>query len=98
MVQCLKYYSIIYPLTMNFEAMTFSIKHVQQINIYTHIVRMKRVITNHRNAILIGVVRQEVKTSAGKSELCGRVSFGPQAASRMQSFDDSAGELEELPS
>ena len=33
----------------------------------------------------MGVVRQAVKTSAGRSGDCGRTSFAPQAASRMHS-------------
>lgn len=37
----------------------------------------------------MGVVRQEVKTSAGNSALCGRVSCASQAASRMQSLEDA---------
>lgn len=36
----------------------------------------------------MGVVRQEVKTSAGNSALCGRVSCASQEASRIQSLGD----------
>lgn len=36
----------------------------------------------------MGVVRQEVKTSAGNSALCGRVSYASQAASKIQSLGD----------
>jgi len=42
----------------------------------------------HFNAILMGVVRQDVKTSAGNSTLWGSVSCTSQAASRMQSLED----------
>ena len=41
---------------------------------------------HHVKAILIGVVRQDVNTSAGNSTLCGRVSCASQAPSRMQSL------------
>lgn len=42
-------------------------------------------ITTHRSDISIGVVRHAVKTSAGKSGFIGKVSFGPHAASCIQS-------------
>lgn len=38
---------------------------------------------NHRSVILMGVVRHEVKISAGSSGLWGRISLGPHAASKM---------------
>lgn len=44
--------------------------------------------TNQWSAILIGVVRHDVNTSAGNSALCGRVSCASQAASKMQSLDE----------
>ena len=40
---------------------------------------------NHRSAILIGVVRHELNTSAGSSADCGRSSSAPHAASRIVS-------------
>lgn len=42
--------------------------------------------TNQRNAILMGHVKQEVKTSAGSSGFIGKSSFAPQAARRMKSL------------
>mmetsp|Transcript_2280 Transcript_2280/g.10363 ORF Transcript_2280/g.10363 Transcript_2280/m.10363 type:complete len:444 (-) Transcript_2280:1061-2392(-) len=41
---------------------------------------------NHRSAILIGVVRHELNTSAGSSADCGRSSSASHAASRMVSW------------
>jgi hypothetical protein len=35
---------------------------------------------------LIGVVRHDVKISAGRSAFCGRISWAPQAANKMQSL------------
>lgn len=40
----------------------------------------------HRRAILMGVVRQEVKRSAGRSGFMGSSSLASQAASWMQFF------------
>ncbi len=40
--------------------------------------------TNHRSAILIGVVRHDVKRSAGRSGFMGRICVAEQAASWMQ--------------
>ncbi len=40
--------------------------------------------TNHRRAILMGVVRHEVKRSAGSSGFMGRIWVAEQAASWMQ--------------
>lgn len=42
----------------------------------------------HRRAILMGVVRQEVKRSAGRSGFMGNSSLASQAASWMQFFMD----------
>jgi hypothetical protein len=42
--------------------------------------------TYHLSAILIGVVRHDVKISAGRSAFCGRISWAPQAANKMQSL------------
>lgn len=39
--------------------------------------------SHHRSAIRMGVVRQEVKRSAGSSGFCGRSSFFPHAANKM---------------
>ena len=43
---------------------------------------------HHLKAILIGVVRQDVNTSAGNSALYGRVSCASHAPSRIQSLVD----------
>ena len=42
-------------------------------------------LTNHCNAILIGVVKHAVKTSAGSSTLCGKLSSSEQAARTIRS-------------
>lgn len=42
----------------------------------------------------MGVVRQDVNTSAGNSALCGSVSCASQAASKMQSLTEDPEELE----
>jgi hypothetical protein len=52
---------------------------------------------HHRNAIFIGVVRQDVNTSAGNSIVWGKVSCASHAASIMQSLAELV-ELEALPS
>lgn len=44
--------------------------------------------TYQRRAILMGVVRQEVNRSAGRSGIMGRSSLASQAASWMQFFMD----------
>lgn len=43
-------------------------------------------LTHQRRAILMGVVRQEVKRSAGRSGIMGSSSLASQAASWMQFF------------
>lgn len=43
-------------------------------------------LTYHLNATLMGVVRQEVKRSAGKSGFMGKCSVDPQAASKILFF------------
>lgn len=53
---------------------------------------------HHLNAILMGVVRQEVNTSAGNSALCGSVSCASQAASRIQSLVEVPEEPEAVQS
>lgn len=45
--------------------------------------------TYHCRAILIGVVRHEVKRSAGNSGFIGKISFDAQEASWIQLFDGS---------
>lgn len=45
----------------------------------------------HLRAIFIGVVRQEVKRSAGSSGFIGSSSVAPQAASWIQFFVDDGG-------
>lgn len=48
----------------------------------------ERLLAYHRRAILMGVVRQEVKRSAGRSGFMGSSSLASQAASWMQFFMD----------
>ena len=48
--------------------------------------RIESAVDHHLKAIFIGVVRQDVNTSAGNSALCGSVSWASQAASKMQSL------------
>lgn len=55
------------------------------------------IVDHHLKAIFMGVVRQEVNTSAGNSALCGSVSWASQAASKMQSLTEAA-ELDVLQS
>lgn len=54
---------------------------------------MMTAITNHLKATLIGVVRHEVKMSAGSSGFIGNNSPTSQAASWMQSLDEVRLEL-----
>lgn len=48
----------------------------------------RRGLTHQRRAILMGVVRQEVKRSAGRSGIMGSSSLASHAASWMQFFMD----------
>jgi hypothetical protein len=50
--------------------------------------------TYHRNAMRMGVVKQEVNKSAGSSGFIGRISFLPQAASWMQFLNRSDGGMD----
>ena len=55
--------------------------------------RIMKTMSHHLNAILMGVVRHDVKTSAGNSAFWGRVSHDSQAASRIQSLIEDSQDV-----
>jgi hypothetical protein len=62
-----------------------------------HVTRVTHsIVRYHLRAILMGVVRQLVKMSAGKSGFMGRISWALQAASRIKSFTRVVLEVEVL--
>ena len=59
--------------------------------IWTHLYLVVLYWAYHLRAILIGVVKQEVKRSAGKSGFMGKISFAWHAASWIQSLKLGGG-------
>ena len=69
------------PVTINSEQSTISVNTCNR----THN------LTYHLRAILMGVVRQDVKRSAGSSGFIGNNSLAPQEANCMQFLTESVG-------